>query len=162
MSNKISDADLHNLLQTEQDDLQMELYYPNTGGAQHRPTILDHLQATAVQISENEAKSYWDKLYNFSFNKCQHLFWDTVCVSKNDCEVSIFLNQSQSRTYLIFNLISIISGWCSSLRLHRSFRISTKGDRIPEKYLRGKTMESHPPHDFRWRKNRWHSLASKK
>lgn len=86
MPNKIGRNEF--LLQSEQDrnSTQMTLFYPHTG-AQTRLTSFGDLQETALQIADDDAKRYWDALYTFSENSCQHVFWEGSC-SARDCDVS--------------------------------------------------------------------------
>lgn len=90
MDENVSMEDFYSLSEDEKNLVSFKLFYPHTG-EQHRLTNFADLQATALQISLEDAQRYWTKLYSFAEKECQHVFWYGKCEDKSDCDVNIYI-----------------------------------------------------------------------
>ncbi|XP_051894254.1 protein strawberry notch homolog 2-like [Pristis pectinata] len=54
------------------------LYKPNIG-KQIQPESFDNLRKKYKRVKPEEAKEFWENLYNFAFQKCSHAAWNGKC-----------------------------------------------------------------------------------
>lgn len=87
MAEKMDMNEFHLLDESERNDVPFQVIYPHLG-LQARLITFGDLQSSCLQIPDESARTYWDKLHEFSLNQCQHLFEFGNCPLRADCDVS--------------------------------------------------------------------------